>query len=305
MFCNLHGHVDLYGLIALFCKLYNKKIVMQMVLMGSDDPLTIKKSYKLMWARFPLFKLMDKFICISSPLVQACLDAGIPENKVILIPQGVNNLKFSPPTLDERSRLRRDFGFTDEDRIVTFVGAIIERKGVDVLVDAWKEIQSRVDNAVLLLVGPYEFGDEDKNCSTLSVYVESIIGKIRKDDLKVVLVGRSDQVDLLLKMSDVFVLPSRKEGFGNVILEAMACGVPPVVTYMDGVALETVENGFNGYIVSGESDLSDKVSLLLSDKCTYSKMSKNSIAKVDKEFSMTVIAPKYSDVYDTLMGGGD
>jgi glycosyltransferase involved in cell wall biosynthesis len=297
---HLHGHVDIYGFFAVFSKVFRKKIVMQMVLMGSDDPITIKKSYKAMWARFQLFLLMDRFLCISKPLVDACLASGIPNCKISYIPQGVNDVKFHKPLAAEKSNLKKSLGFLDDCKIVVFVGAIIERKGVDILVKAWKSIQASAYNSKLLLVGPYEFGDEDKNKSTLSSFVKEIENLICSDNLDIHFIGRTSEVEKYLKIADVFVLPSRKEGFGNVILEAMACGVPPVVTGMDGVALETVEDGSNGYIISDDRDLAEKVTSLLLDTSMNNSMSEKSIDKIRSTFSMEKIAPRYIKLYESL-----
>lgn len=297
---HLHGHIDIYGLLALFCRVFNKKLVMQMVLLGTDDPMTIRRNYKLMSLRFYLFLLIDKFLCISKQIVNSCLEAGIPADKVAYVPQGVDSVRFHPVTQAEKERIRASLGLETGAKVVTFVGAIIRRKGIDWLIDAWKIIQKDHADALLLLVGPYQFSDDDANQNTLDAFVQEIQNEIADNQLNVRMVGRRDDVDQFLKMSDVFVLPSRKEGFGNVIIEAMACGVPPVVTFMDGVALDTVRHGFNGFIANDPSELSRYLGHLLEDEQMSRDISGNARQTVEEKFCITKIAKIYEDVYSSL-----
>ncbi|BCA79499.1 glycosyltransferase family 4 protein [Desulfuromonas sp. AOP6] len=297
---HLHGHIDIYGLLALFCRIFKKKLVMQMVLLGTDDPLTIKRNYKLMALRFHLFLLIDKFLCISRQIVNSCIEAGIPSEQVAYVPQGVDSDRFHPVTHVEKERIRTTLSLEPGTKVVTFVGAIIKRKGIDWLIDAWKNIQRDHANALLLLVGPYQFSDEDTNQQMLDAFVQGIKNEITKNQLNVRMVGRRDDVDLFLKMSDVFVLPSRKEGFGNVIIEAMACGVPPVVTFMDGVALDTVQHGYNGFIANDPSELSNYVSQLLKDEQMSLKIAQNARQTVEERFCIKKIAKCYENVYSSL-----
>ncbi len=118
---------------------------------------------------------------------------------------------------------------------------------------------------MLLIAGPDSFGDDDVSKDQLMAFINNIKAEVRDGNLNVRFVGRTDKVEEYLKCSDVFVLPSRKEGFGYVIIEAMACGVPPVVNYMDGVSNETVKHGIDGLIINDERELADALDRLLTD----------------------------------------
>lgn len=300
---HLHGHIDIYGLIALCCRVLGKKLVMQMVLMGADDPMTIRRKYRLMFLRFYLLLLVDKFVCISRQIVKSAQTAGIPSNKIAYVPQGVDAVHFSPVTQNEKDAMRLVLGVGVGVKVVTFVGAVIRRKGVDWLIDAWRSIQKEDEHSLLLLVGPYQYSDEDSNKDDLDEFVATIRRQIDFHHLNVEFVGRRDDVDSFLKISDVFVLPSRKEGFGNVIIEAMACGIPPVVTYMDGVALETVRHGYNGFIANSPSELALYIKQLLTDEALNKEVGMNARRSVDEQFTINNIAKSYESLYLELLSG--
>lgn len=297
---HINGHIDQYGLLTILCKFLHKRIVMQMVLMGSDDPESLRSQYRFMSVRFRILRSMDKFIHISQPIGESCRRTSFPARKLCYIPQGVNTQRFRPVPAAEKLQMRSHLGLPLDKKVVTFVGAIIHRKGVDILVDAWKIVQKRCPDAELILVGPCDFGAEDANKSSLNAFVDGLRQQISQCALSVRMVGASRGVESFLQASDVFVLPSRKEGFGNVIIEAMACGVPPVVTYMDGVALETVTPGKTGLIVNSCEELADALIGLLSDDDRRNTLGENARNDVLGRFELNHIADKYMAVYDEL-----
>ena len=297
---HIHGHLDIYGLFTIFNKLVRKHTVTQMVLLGADDPLSLLKSYKFMSLRFKVLSLMDQFLCISKAIADSYQEAGLPMRKLTYIPQGVDIDKFHPPTDQEKQRLKEKLGLAGYDKIVIFIGAIVERKGVDLLVEAWTKVQEQHPDACLLLVGEDSFGEKDVNKDKLQNYVKSLKKIIAKNDSKVIFTGRKNNVEEYLQSSNLFVLPSRKEGFGNVILEAMACGLPVVVTYMDGVSSETVTPELNGYIVYNVQELSDSIIKLLDDAGLAEQMGQAGRQIACKDFSLTEIAKQYVNLYKQI-----
>ena len=269
---HFHGHMDYFGALTIFCKCFRKKIIMQMVLMGADDPESLRQSYRFMSIRLKILSHIDRFIHISKPLGDSCIMSGISQSKLRYIPQGVDINKFSPVTDTERRELRTRLGLNPQGLLVCFVGAIIQRKGVDLLIEAWVDVQQTFPKAELLLLGPCDFSKDDTNETTLQAFVKDVRDQITKQALRVHVLGRTSNVNDFLQASDLFVLPSRKEGFGNVILEAMACGIPPVVAYMDGVALESVTPEETGVIINSPSELAPAIIGLLIDEKLRRKM---------------------------------
>jgi len=298
---HFHGHLDYYGALTLFCKCFRKKIIMQMVLMGADDPETLRDIYKLKAIRLNILSHIDRFIHISRPLGESCLRAGFSGSKLRYIPQGVDIERFQPLPDADRKRLREQLQLDAEGQIVSFVGAIVERKGVDILIAAWSEVQKAFPRVVLILIGPCEFGTDDANALSLQAFVQDIQAQIEDQHLNVAMIGRSSLVPSYLQVSDLFVLPSRKEGFGNVILEAMACGVPPIVSYMDGVALDSVTPDETGVIIYSKEELTAAIIALLHDDNRRTAMGMRARKEVLDRFTLDRIARQYLAVYDELM----
>jgi glycosyltransferase involved in cell wall biosynthesis len=297
---HITGFMDRYALLTLACKALRKRIIMQMVLLGSDDPLSLKANFRLMRVRLGLMRIMDRFIFISRPIGESCVKAGLPTAKLRYIPQGVDLCRFTPVDEGQKRDIRADLGVSGDMKVVCFVGAVIPRKGVALLIDAWAEIQHRCPNTELIIVGPYEFDGTDENEGYLQAFVQSLRQTISDKALNVRMVGRSDRVESFLQASDVFVLLSKSEGFGNVIIEAMACGIPVVATPMDGVASDTVEHDVTGYIVDTKSDIVTAVESLLTDEAKRRAMGARARENTKRKFQLEHVAGMYCAVYDEI-----
>lgn len=169
---------------------------------------------------------MARLIAVASSFSQRSLiEAGVDPKKIRVNPLGVDCGRFSVP---EKS-LERPFRFL-------FVGAMIARKGIPLLLEAWRELQS--SHAELWLVGPAS----DK-ARTLIPQLPGIryLGRLPPDELA-----------SAFQQSDVFVFPSYCEGFGQVILEAMACGLP-VITTSSSAGPDLITHGRDGWVIEPDN----------------------------------------------------
>lgn len=136
-------------------------------------------------------------------------------------------------------KIRRDGKFT-----FIFIGRLVRDKGINELVDAFVRLNSQWPNTRLLLVGPYE-----ENLDPLSPETLSAIN----NNEAIQCVGRQNDVRSWLVASDVFVFPSYREGFPNVVIEAGAMGLPSIVTDING-SREIIEDGKNGVIIPSHDE---------------------------------------------------
>jgi glycosyltransferase involved in cell wall biosynthesis len=170
----------------------------------------------------PLHANVDELWVPSDYVRRMYVDAGIEADRVVTIPNGVDLEVFSP---DGPARELPDAG---EGTRFLFVGGLIGRKGADVLFDAWREAFAGRDDVTLVLK---DFGADD-------IYRDSGRQPIREHMAsgarpRIVLIDddlSTDEVAALYRACDVLVHPYRGEGFAMPVLEAMACGLPVIVT---------------------------------------------------------------------------
>ncbi|MCB1182867.1 glycosyltransferase family 4 protein [bacterium] len=294
---HVNGFPDPYLMWVAFCRLLGKRLVLQSTLMGSDDGEAYRRNHRGGALRVRQLACVDAITAISRPLIASFTDIGFPADKLVYLPQGVDLARFTPATAAEKRALRSERGLDPDGPLVLFVGTILERKGVDLLVEAWAAVQARLPGAQLALVGMHEFDGSHENRDALNAFAGAMRERVAAGGLRVVFAGLHNDIVPWYRAADLFVLPSRKEGFGNVILEAMACRVPVVVTPMDGVALETVDPGVNGLIVRDVPELAAGIASLLEDPERAARFGEAGAARVRRLFDLEAIADRYDELY--------
>jgi glycosyltransferase involved in cell wall biosynthesis len=160
------------------------------------------------------YDLADVILVASRKAAETFLAADVPEQKLHYVARGVDVERYSPGTPPEKLRF-------------IFAGALIKRKGVHVLLEAWKKLNLR--DAELVLVGALH--DEIK--PVLAAQGTSTVRHL----------GFSSRLQDELRASSAFVFPTECEGFAKVTLEAAACALPIITTAESGDAVVHEQNG--------------------------------------------------------------
>ena len=145
---------------------------------------------------------------------------GVRPTRIVVIPRGRDPERFAPPTPEVRSAFRRDLSLDPSAPVFLTVGRLEYQKGHATLLEAWPAVRAAIPDAMLLLAG--RPGNESEHLATMAE--ELNIG----DSVR--FLGFRTDVPDLLGVADVFVFPSRYEGLGGALLEAMAAQVPIVVS---------------------------------------------------------------------------
>ncbi len=190
---------------------------------------------------------------------------GITRKPIAVVGNGNVNgidLAFFDPQLytpDFISAQRASIGLTDDDFVFIFVGRLVKDKGLNELIAAFRKIEN--PHAKLLLVGRYEPDLDPLETETM----EEI-----KSNPDIVEVGWQTDVRPWLALSHTFILPSYREGFPNVVLQAGAMGLPSIVTDING-SNEIIIDGENGLIIPGrdETALLQAMNKVLKQKNQY------------------------------------
>jgi glycosyltransferase involved in cell wall biosynthesis len=170
---------------------------------------------------------------------------GAAPERIAVIPPGVNTEVFVPSS--DKAAVRRELALPDEPVIVFTLGRLDERKGFDLFLRAAGVVARRDDLPPTLFV--MSAGDGSVQEATERTRLEGIIKAEELDDvLRWLPVLPETLLPHYYGAADVFVLPSRYEPFGIVMLEAMACGIPVVATSAGGPAT-VIEPNVNGFLV--------------------------------------------------------
>ena len=172
---------------------------------------------------------------------------------------GIDLTYFNPERVSKEQEMsfREKWNISKNDFVFLFIGRLVGDKGVNELVAAFEQLANKIPNAKLLMVGPQE--------PTLDPLKQVTIASIEKNP-KIVSTAYQQDVRPFLKMAEVFVFPSYREGFPNVVLQAGAMGIPCIVSDINGCN-EIIENEVNGLIVPPKSiqPLSEKMYSLYKD----------------------------------------
>ncbi len=293
-----HGAVNMGAICRLFSWFTSTKNLTKIATAGKIQTMPIWKGKLFPFLVSKLFKKSDGIVAISNEISDELHAAKVEKSRIFKIPNGVNAARFSPVPTVRRKILREKYGVSEKCILVLFAGRLVERKGPEVLIQSWVDIENVFSNCLLMILG-------SGNDQTDSVEDE-IRNVVKEKGLKqVVLAGDTDRPEDYLAMADIFVFPSKLEGFPNMLLEAMASSVPVIASRIGGV-VDLVEEDVNGLLFeSGDSDdMIRSLQKLLSDPGMRERISCRGRQHVIANYSFEQIAQNYIVVYRTLLGDG-
>ncbi len=206
------------------------------------------------WAHWLLFKAFSRTIFLTEELRRLyAAELGAVGKGVRTIPNGVDLQRFRPVAdTAERDRLRQQFGLSGAGPVAVFVGGVMRRKGLDVVLKAWNDVLLKYPEAQLVVVGSMEGRTSHQHdpglASDLAAYCAEVRA-LRDGCIKpesVLLAGEADDPAPFYRAADMFVFPSRLEGLPNALLEAMASGLPCVTGRFTGIPGDGEELGRQG-----------------------------------------------------------
>lgn len=207
---------------------------------------------------------------------------GVVAEKISVIPNGIDTDFFDHLTADPK--LRESLSINQSDFVIICVANLHLNKGHQFLLEAFESIYSDYPHIKLLVVGD---GEERKNIETMIQSFHS------KDAIQ--LLGRRNDVPALLKISNLFVLPTLFEGQSNAILEAMAAGVPVITTDIpENQAL--IINSVTGLLVRPEDDrmLKDAILAALTDSSTRLSLSAKARSAIGQSHGLSSIRDQWT-----------
>lgn len=217
-------------------------------------------------------KLAELVVVASSFTKRTLLENGVPENKVIVCPYGIDTttFQFQPKEVDKRVLN------------VIFVGQMSQRKGISYLLEAFKKLNHTHIHLVLCGRGILD-----------QAFIESF--DLKNLEIKINL-PKTELINAIQR-ADVFVLPSLVEGFGHVILESMACGTP-VITTPNTCGADVITEGVDGFIVPirNASKIAEKLEWCFHNRLVLSEMGRMASEKASL-YTWNRFRSKIADIY--------
>lgn len=203
---------------------------------------------------------------------------------------GVNLSRFSISKYkSHESFILKELLIPEGSFIISFIGRLVEDKGISELVTAFKLLEDKIPNLVLLLIGPTE---------DLITEFDLDFVKYIQNHSRIILTGYTSEPEQFLSISQVFCLPSYREGFGTVIIEAAAMGIPSIGTNIIGLK-DSISDNKTGLLVpvNDPLSLSSAVLKLYNDKDLRISLGINAFNQANKYYSHFNLTKEYLTQY--------
>jgi glycosyltransferase involved in cell wall biosynthesis len=215
---------------------------------------------------------------------------GAPKDKIFKYPFTSINKKEvleNCVSQEEKQNIKKSLGLKN-NKIVISVGQLIERKGFDILIEAWSKIN---EDACLCIIGSGNKKDQ----------LEKKIQNLGLENIRLIDFKKKEELFLYYKSADIFVLPTKEDIWGLVVNEAMACGLPIVSTVKCVAALELVEVNVNGFLtdVDDIDNISLKLQWLLENDTERQEFGNKSLEKASK-YTIEAMAYEHYKIFENI-----
>ena len=240
---------------------------------------------------FRWLKRADRLLCLSESIQREAIACGFRAEQTVIAPNGVDTERFAPAPPATRTEARAATGVGPADFCLLFVGRLVERKGVDVLLRALGASQ-RARTARLLVVGG---GPERERLERLAAEL-GVAAQVQ-------FLGEQADVAPFHACADAFVFPSRLEGLPNALLEAMASGLPAIATRIGGCVDVVTEQ--SGVLVPPDDvgALAAALDLLAGDAERRATLAVAGRQRVLERFCFPVTSARLQQVYREVAAG--
>lgn len=265
----VHIHDVLYissWVATIYARIYKKPVILtQHVALVPHPNLLVRQIQKFMYVSFGklIFSYCSKAIVLNSRVKKFLLEHHVSENKIQMIPNGVDLEKFYPArSLSEKEKLRRKFNLPKNEILVLFVGRFVPKKGFDKLLEA-----------------------DSKGYKIIFVGGDTPDGYRSNDNLLFKGSMSPDSLTEMYRACDIFILPSEGEGFPLTIQEAMASGLAVITSNDPGYDIYKFDHSKMKFITPETDIIKQSLEDVTSDSFQVGEMSKYSIKYANSNFN--------------------
>lgn len=229
----------------------------------------------------------DVVTAVSQSLVQQTREMLDVTSPIDVVYNFVDEEVYRPADVRD---IRQQFGIKEDEKVLVHISNFRKVKRVQDVVQVFSYVQEKLDAKLMLIGDGPEYSD--------------ILRDVQQRGLedKVLFLGKRNNVAALLNMADIMLLPSEKESFGLVLLEAMACGVPCIGTDVGGIP-EVIQHGKNGFITQlGDVEQMGSFAMdLLTNEKLWQQFSEASIHYAGENFHSDQIVAQYEAIYEEVL----
>ncbi|MBU1820219.1 MAG: glycosyltransferase [Bacteroidetes bacterium] len=215
---------------------------------------------------------------------------GYQPKNLVTIPNGIRMEEFA--ILPAKGIFREHFGIPRDKKLILFMGRLNIKKGLDLLLPAFADYVNSRQDAVLVLAGP-----DDGYQATVEAFIED---NQLQESIKLVGMLTGDVKKAALSDADIFALPSYSEGFSIAVLEAMAAGVPALVSGRVGFDNAIEEHSAAVVVPLTHEGVRDGLFLVLGNSEHRNQLVNNALKMLQNKFDIRAVARKMLDAYQTV-----
>jgi glycosyltransferase involved in cell wall biosynthesis len=239
-----------------------------------------------------IFSIPNKITIYSDTLKKYCQNAHIPQEKIEILTTGVDINKFNPNV--DCTPIRKEFEIKGSDILILFIGFLVPRKNIPLLIELTKLLVIYKSNTVMMIVG-----DDPYNKEHMKKYRDMTPKDLL--DKNIIFTGYRKDIPQLINACDIFVFPSIGEGLPGVLMEAAACGKPIIASDIEGGTSDIVKHGENGFLAEPGNleSFFNYTKMLIGSDILRNEMGAASLEKI-KTFDWNVVTCKYEKLYNSL-----
>ncbi len=250
-------------------------------------PIPFQRGMFRLWDR-----LVSKYVVVSKDVQRRLEKLGANPDKILLLYNGIN-LSLFQYGAQRSNHFVKQHGWPSQSIVLGMTGQMIEEKGHFDLIEAIKLLHKAYPN-IRLVIGGKQGGP----------YYQKLASEIENKNLSdiVVFSGWQEDVRSFFSGIDIFVLPSRhEEGFGLVVAQAMAMGLPIIATRSGGVS-EVVKDGVTGFLLEkgSFSELANAINLLLESQPMRQSMGTAGRKRIEEQFDLSKQSARFEIILKTL-----
>ncbi|NMC40456.1 MAG: glycosyltransferase family 4 protein [Bacteroidales bacterium] len=307
-FQNLHGFSVVHSfrlqpnIITSLALGYKRKVKIVNHITGLGFAFAGKNPSSFFYRGLILFLYQISFIFTNRIIVQNETDLRIisrlafTRSKLMLLEgSGIDRNRFSRSNADMAivESLRERLGLRPGDIVVTFTGRLLREKGILEFLEVSNILSGKSEKMKFVIAGWFDY--MNPSCLSRDELNSYLL------DRRILFLEECSEIRELLYLTDIFVLPTYREGFPRSVLEAMSMELPVVTTRVPG-AMDAVKDGINGLLVPPRdvTALENAITALSGDEGLRLKLGANGVRFVDEKLSTDVIFRKILDIYESV-----